>query len=98
MIHVLVAYAVLVVLALLGSLVRRPRLIDKLAASALLVVCVVTNPEKAKHLAAIESEGTYYDQIAPLIIHDNYLIGSTTTAEHSFTVGIFGRVFVIERR
>lgn len=98
MIHILIAYAGLVALALLGALVRRPRVIDKLAAGGLLVVCVVTNPDKAEHLAAIESKGTYHEQIAPLIIHDSYLIGSTTTAHHSFTVGIFGRVFVVERQ
>lgn len=95
MIPVLVSYVVLLLLTLSAQLVVRPRWIDKLALVALLSLALLTKPDRAQHLATIDTtEGMRRD---PVLTLGDYLLVTTTTGDTTLTIGVFGRVFVFQR-
>src|SRR5688572_30786452 len=60
-IPVLVAYLALLLFAMSARLVVRPRWIDKVAVVALLLLAMLTKPDRAQHLAALHTAATRND-------------------------------------
>ncbi|MCY0993116.1 hypothetical protein OV203_38605 [Nannocystis sp. ILAH1] len=81
-------------LALFLSAVVRPQWIDKSAGVTLLLLAVLTKPDRAQHLTALREAGSLND---PAHIHGDYLFVSATTGDATLAIGVFGRVFVFQR-
>ncbi|MFY0542098.1 hypothetical protein [Nannocystis pusilla] len=93
-IPVFVAFLALLWFALRARHQTRPRWLDKAAVMALVVLALLTKPDRTQHLTALRATASLSD---PVLIHGNYLLVSATTGEATVAVGVFGRVFVFQR-
>ncbi|PCC72228.1 hypothetical protein [Nannocystis exedens] len=92
-IPVLVAFLALLWFAVRARHGVRPRWFDKMAVATLLVLAVLTKPDRTQHLHALRAAASLND---PVLIHGDYLLVSATTGDATVAVGVFGRVFVFQ--
>lgn len=86
-------------LALIWFMVRarhrtRLRWLDKVAVGTLLMLALLTKPDRTQHLTALRAAASLSD---PVLIHGDYLLVSATTGHATVAIGVFGRVFVFQR-
>ncbi|MFZ6183171.1 hypothetical protein [Nannocystis pusilla] len=93
-IPVFVAFLALLWFALRARHRVRPRWLDKLAVATLLMLAVLTKPDRTQHLTALRATTSLSD---PVLIHGDYLLVSATTGDTTVAIGVFGRVFVFQR-
>ncbi|WAS90029.1 hypothetical protein [Nannocystis punicea] len=92
-IPVFVAVLALILLAVRARHGGRPVWFDKLAVVTLLLLAVLTKPDRSQHLTALREADALSD---PVLIHGDYLFVSATTGDATVAVGVFGRVFVFQ--
>ncbi|MDC0716511.1 hypothetical protein [Nannocystis bainbridge] len=91
---VLAGFVLLFLVALRGRFVGRSRWIDRVAVVTLLLLALLTKPDRAQHATALRAADLLN---APVLIHGDYLVVSATTGHSTLAIGVFGKVFVFHR-